>query len=80
MLEDDADFQEATIGIDPPDEGGFGTDEDSAEEDGGGTVSNLNRRQLMAAATVTFLRNGVRENPDLDKNCSDSVSNHLLCT
>lgn len=70
MLEDDVDFQEATIAIDPPDDGGFNTDEDSGEEDGGGTISNLNRQQLMAEATVTVLRQGAREHLDF----SDSVS------
>ena len=41
MLEDDADFQEASIALEPPEEEGFDTDEDSGEEDGEGTTLNL---------------------------------------
>lgn len=38
MLEDDMDFQEAGIAIEPPEERGYDTDEDSGEVDGGGTI------------------------------------------
>ena len=39
------DFQEAGIAIEPPEERGYNTDEDSGEEDGGVTISNLIRRR-----------------------------------
>lgn len=60
MLEDDSDVQEASVFIEPPPVT-EDTDEDSGEEDGEGTVSNLNGRQLRAPASATVLRNGQRQ-------------------
>lgn len=59
MLEDDSSVQEASVFIEPPPVT-EDTDEDSGEEDGEGTVSNLNGRQLRAPASATVVRNGQR--------------------
>lgn len=74
ILEDGTDFQEARIYIDPPDEGNCDTDEDSGEEDGGGTISNLNPHQLTVPATVKVFRHGVREILDAGVECNENVS------
>ena len=57
MLEDEGNFEAADIFIEPPQVAL--TDEDSADEDDGGTIDNLNGRQLAASA-VTVLRQGLR--------------------
>jgi hypothetical protein len=60
MLEDDHTVQEASVFIEPPPVT-EDTDEDSGQEDGDGTVSNLNDRQLGAPAFATVLRNSQRQ-------------------
>ena len=61
MLEDDTDFQSADIYLESPPADEL-TDEDSGEEDGGGTVDNLNGRQLSAGAEVTIVAVVLRYN------------------
>ena len=58
MLEDEGNFEAADIFIEPPPVDAL-TDEDCADEDNGGTIDNLNGRQLAASA-VTVLRQGLR--------------------
>lgn len=59
MLEDLGTFDEATVYIEPPSVA-EDTDEDSADEDEGGEVANLNKNQLLAGSVATILRHGVR--------------------
>jgi hypothetical protein len=59
MLEEDNAFQTADIFLEPPPVDEL-TDEDSGEEDGGGTIDNLNRHQLAASVDVTITRGGAR--------------------
>ena len=68
LLEDEIEFDEAAIFIEPPPVQ-EDTDEDSVDEDDSGTISNLNRRQLQAPATVTLRRQ--------DGKHSQSVKPHL---
>ena len=58
MLEDVGDFEEASIFIEPHPVAA-NTDEDSADEDEGGTFSNLNQNQLLAGCCVSVLMLGV---------------------
>ena len=75
MLEDDNDFQSADIFLEPPLSGEI-TDEDSGEEDGGGTMDNLNGHQLSARAEVTIVTGGVRKRylTDADESADEDVS------
>ena len=57
MLEDVGEFEEVSIYIEPPPVA-EDTDEDSADEDEGGTFSNLN--QLLAGSCASVLILGVR--------------------
>lgn len=76
MLEEDGTFETANIYIDPPPLDEL-TDEDSAEEDDGGTVDNLNGRQLSAAAEVTVLRQGIRTQYAAEPDTQEDVSSDL---
>ena len=59
MLEDVGEFKEASIYIEPSPVAAI-TDEDSADEGGGGgTYSNLNWNQLLAGSCVSVLMQGV---------------------
>ena len=58
MLEDVGEFEEASIYIEPSPVAAI-TDEDSADEDEGGTYSNLNWNQLLAGSCVSVLMQGV---------------------
>ncbi|KAG5869302.1 hypothetical protein JTB14_000926 [Gonioctena quinquepunctata] len=58
VYEDDIDVRE--ISIEPPDSNVL-TDEDSGEEDEGGTIDNLNRQQLSAHVVVR-IHNGEENN------------------
>ena len=62
MLEDGPDFDNADIFIEPP-ACQVDTDEDSGDEDEAGTISNLNRNQLQAPATVTLWGDGGKRTP-----------------
>ena len=58
MLEDVGEFEEASIYIEPSPVAAI-TDEDSDDEDEGGTYSNLNWNQLLAGSCVSVLLQGV---------------------
>ena len=58
MLEDEGEFEEASIYIEPSPVAAI-TDEDSDDEDEGGTYSNLNWNQLLAGSCVSILMLGV---------------------
>ena len=59
MLEDDEDYQSADIFIEPP-ENALNSDEDSGDEDAGGTLDNLSGNQLRASAEATVRAKGER--------------------
>lgn len=70
MLEDSGDFSRADIYIEPPAVDEL-TDEDSGDEDCGGTIQNLNGRQLAARASATVIYADGREQVG-----EDDVSNN----
>ena len=53
ILNDDSEFTNANIYLEPPPVDEL-TDEDSGDEEGGGTIDNLSGRQLGMAATATI--------------------------
>nr|KAG5701701.1 hypothetical protein BaRGS_004303 [Batillaria attramentaria] len=73
MLEDDPDFEDADIFIEPPPVQ-EDTDEDSADEDEEGTISNLNRRQLQAPAIVTVRRHGEKQPYNMEESANIPIS------
>ena len=73
MIEDDQDVQRADIYIDPPSDG-IETDEESGNEDEGGTFSNLSGRQLRSSASVTVETNDGRQRVgEIDSSSDEDV-------
>nr|XP_023023884.1 uncharacterized protein LOC111512028 [Leptinotarsa decemlineata] len=66
------------IYIEPP-EPNVLTDEDSGDEDCGGTIDNLSGRQLRARAEVKFAnKNNVEEDIIHVEKCTNKIRNHLF--
>lgn len=60
LLEDDDAFDQANVYIEPP-QVNEDTDEDSGDDEAHqATTANLNRNQLLASASVTIMRHGIR--------------------
>ena len=60
MLKDDDAFDQANVYIEPP-EVNEEMDEDSGDDEAHqATTANLNRNQLLASASVTIMRHGIR--------------------